>query len=100
MPVVDSNFIYSYCWHVFDVLMKLTAQNLIINSILSSHFRLSFDPDVLLSVNSLVAKSFRNVDSFNATWAFIATWEDIAPYISSLNMELTVSVVQLLRTAY
>ena len=50
---------------------------------LSFHFRETFDPGVLHSVNTLVATSFRDVDSFSATWAFIATWENIVPYTLS-----------------
>ena len=52
--------------------------------LLSTLFRLSFDPDVLLSVSSLVALSFREFDSFNATQAIVVTWENVAPYTDSL----------------
>lgn len=50
---------------------------------LSFHFRKTFDPGVLLSVNTLIAISFRDVGSFTATWAFIATWENMVPYTLS-----------------
>ena len=50
---------------------------------LSFNFRLTYDPAVLLSVDTLVAISFRDVGSFHANWAFIATWENVPYTLSS-----------------
>ena len=48
-------------------------------------FRLTFDPDILHSIDSLIAASFRDVEGFNSTQAFVATWKDVVPYNESTN---------------
>ena len=72
---------HKVCGQSIDGLCPINYHTLIL--FLSTQSRLTFDQDILLSISSLVTVSFREVDGFNATQAFVVTWENVAPYSES-----------------
>ena len=91
LDVISTNHAFIERWERFiarDLGLFLVQITKIIRYVILL-FRLTSDSAILSSINSLVGVSFSDVDSFSATQAFIATWENVIPYSEgTLNVRL------------